>query len=88
MGMKPRKTSEKTVTKMNASTKKSVSIYGKGLRDLLRAHKVPKKELGQIWDNLDDYKHADADLDVQWFVGWFKGVSEALDCNPEDLYKL
>jgi hypothetical protein len=85
MGMKPR---EKAKLKINKSTREGIATYGEGLRILLKKAKVPQDKWSDIWNNLDDYPKADADHDIQWFVGWFTGVTETLGANFEDLIVL
>ena len=84
MGFKPR-TSKPA---LSDSTKEGIEVYADGLRELLTIHKVPKREWKKIWVDLEAYPDADTDLDVQYFVGWFSGVAEALGVDIDDLVKL
>lgn len=72
----------------NLSTAESIESYGSAIRELLKYHKVPKKDWQKTLDGLDDWPKADADHDLHWFLGWFNGVAEGLGCNLEDLIKL
>lgn len=84
MGFKPRIKKHAT----NDSTSEGIGVYADGLRELLTIHKVPKREWKRIWVDLEDYPAADTDLDVQYFVGWFSGVAEALGVEIDDLVQL
>lgn len=80
MGMKPRKQ-----TRLNKSTKEGVKLYSESIRELLKQCKVPKEEWQNCLDDLEKWPKADADAELQWFIGWFNGVAEVLGCNLEDL---
>lgn len=83
MGFKPR-----TTHAINNSTSEGIEVYAEGLRELLTIHKVPKREWQRIWVDLEAFPTADTDLDVQYFVGWFSGVAEALGVEIDDLVQL
>ncbi len=84
MGFKPRIKKQAT----NDATSEGIQVYADGLRELLTIHKVPKKDWHHIWVNLEKFPAADTDLDVQYFVGWFSGVAEALGVDIDDLVRL
>lgn len=101
MGLKPRKKPVKRKPKaieqeglhhplvaVNLSTAEGIDSYASAIRELLREHKVPKKDWQKTFNGLDDWPKADADQDLHWFIGWFNGVAEGLGCNLEDLVML
>jgi len=82
MGMKPRK---KPALKLNSCTMEGIKLYSVAIRELLKQCKVPKEEWQTCLDDLEKWPKADADAELQWFLGWFNGVAESLGCNLEDL---
>ena len=49
---------------------------------------MPRSEWECAWGQLDKYKDADEDLDLQWFIGWFRGTADALGVSEGDLVTL
>jgi hypothetical protein len=72
--------------KINKTTQESITVYGDGLRELLRSTKIPPKGWDSIWENDDEELEDDPEL--QWFIGWFSGVAEATGVACEKLITL
>lgn len=66
----------------------SILVYAEGIRALLIMHRVPRSEWQRIWNEPEKFKDADEDLDLQWFIGWFRGTADALGASEKDLVTL
>lgn len=94
MGMKPYIDTKKKRTPLlvvDERVQDLLDIHADALRELLERFEIPPASWENIWTDLetdDLFAKADTDLDLQWIVGWIRGVADVLGTTEASLVRL
>lgn len=82
----------KPILVINEELNEAIRDHGIALKEMLVLYEIPTNRWADIWTDLEEenalFSEMDEDLDVQWLVGWFKGVADVLGTEEKEIIDL
>jgi hypothetical protein len=82
---------KKEILVIDGELQKLANIHAAALQELLMLNNIPREYWNAVWHELSEnpaWKEADDDLDIQWLMGWMRGVADALNTTERKLVRL